>query len=478
MGQFYLENEEKIRPGVYNRYSNRGTTNNTGAVYGIVAVPIHASWGPLEKVNLFTASEIDKLKAMYGTSGTVDAALELFAGGASKVYVYRLGTGGTAGSVTLKDTEVDTPADVLTVTALYPGQRSLSVTVREKLTDATQKELLITDGTKILETFDFAVKEESTSEIDTLISNVAEAGSQYVKLTKVAEGGNGEIAAVSNVALVGGADPEVVNSDYSNAFNAFEAYRWNAITIDSCEDDVKSLLQEYIDRIYQTGKWSYAVMGDPTSVGWANRLARAAQCNDKLVIYVGGGWNDSDGPVDGYRAVCRVCGLISSTPANQSVVHSAIPGAVSLIENLSNTDYEDAITHGMLAISMDASDTVQLDAGVTTLITPGENDDDGWKHIRRLVTRNESMDRVDRALSPLVGKVNCDKDGIAIAIQAAQKVLDAMVGEKKLADGASFYVDPDKPAKVDSAYFIIDEDDIDSLEKVYLHYRFRFSATA
>ena len=132
----------------------------------------------------------------------------------------------------------------------------------------------------------------------------------------------------------------------------------------------------------------------------------------------------------------------------------------------------------MLAISMDASDTVQLDAGVTTLITPGENDDDGWKHIRRLVTRNESMDRVDRALSPLVGKVNCDKDGIAIAIQAAQKVLDAMVGEKKLADGASFYVDPDKPAKVDSAYFIIDEDDIDSLEKVYLHYRFRFSATA
>ncbi len=197
---------------------------------------------------------------------------------------------------------------------------------------------------------------------------------------------------------------------------------------------------------------------------------------DRLVIYVGSGWNDSDGPVDGYRAVCRVCGLISSTPANQSVVHSAIPGAVSLIENLSNTDYEDAIKHGMLAVSMDASDTVQLDSQVTTLVNPGEDDDDGWKHIRRLVTRNESMDRVDRALASL--KVNCDTDGIASVIQAAQKVLDTMVGEKKIAAGASFYVDPDKPAKVDSAWFIVDEDDIDSLEKVYLHYRFRFSAAA
>jgi hypothetical protein len=149
-----------------------------------------------------------------------------------------------------------------------------------------------------------------------------------------------------------------------------------------------------------------------------------------------------------------------------------------LIENLSNTAYEDAITHGMLAISMDANGTVQLDSGVTTLIKPGKDDDKGWEHIRRLVTRNEIMDRVDRALAPLVDKVNCDNDGISIAIQTAQKVLDAMVGEKKLADGATIYADPSKVALVDSAWLVIDADDIDSLEKIYLHYRFRFSAAA
>jgi hypothetical protein len=62
---------------------------------------------------------------------------------------------------------------------------------------------------------------------------------------------------VSSAVLAGGTDPTVVTSDYSNAFNAFEAYRFNAITIDTCEDAVKSLLQEYIDRVYQSGKWSY-----------------------------------------------------------------------------------------------------------------------------------------------------------------------------------------------------------------------------
>jgi hypothetical protein len=477
MGQFYLENEEKIRPGVYNRYSNRGTTDNTGAIYGICAVPIHASWGPLETVNLFTAPEVEKLKSMYGTGGTVNAALELFNGGASKVYVYRLGTGGTAGTVNLKDT-ASTPADVLTVSALYPGNRNLSVTIRAKLSDSLQKELIVTEGTEILETFDFAAKSsDSPSEIDTLIATVAEAGSQYITLKQVAAG-SGEIATVSSAALAGGTDPTVVTSDYSNAFNALEAYRFNAITVDTCDDAVKSLLQEYIDRVYESGKWSYAVIGDPTSVGWANRLARAAQCNDKLGIYVGGGWNDSTGPIDGYQAVCRICGLISSTPASQSVVHSEIPGAVSLIENLSNTAYEDAITHGMLAISMDANGNVQLDSQVTTLVKPGKDEDKGWEHIRRLVTRNETMDRVDRALAPLVGKVNCDSDGVSSAMQTAQKVLDAMIGEKKLADGATIYVDPSKPALVDSAWFIIDADDLDSLEKIYLHYRFRFSSAA
>ena len=51
-----------------------------------------------------------------------------------------------------------------------------------------------------------------------------------------------------------------------------------------------------------------------------------------------------------------------------------------------------------------------------------------------------------------------------------------MIAEKKLALGSIMTEDSANPAKGDSAWFVIAVDDIDSIEKIYLTYRFRFSA--
>ena len=50
-----------------------------------------------------------------------------------------------------------------------------------------------------------------------------------------------------------------------------------------------------------------------------------------------------------------------------------------------------------------------------------------------------------------------------------------MVAEGKLLAGAVFCEDPANPHAGDSAWFIIQVDDIDSLEKIYMHYQFRYS---
>ena len=50
-----------------------------------------------------------------------------------------------------------------------------------------------------------------------------------------------------------------------------------------------------------------------------------------------------------------------------------------------------------------------------------------------------------------------------------------MIGEKKLLSG-NCMEDPSNPAAGDSAWFIIAVDDIDSIERAYLTFRFRFSA--
>ena len=49
-----------------------------------------------------------------------------------------------------------------------------------------------------------------------------------------------------------------------------------------------------------------------------------------------------------------------------------------------------------------------------------------------------------------------------------------MIAEGKLISG-SVYEDPAHPAKGDSAWFIIDVLDLDSIEKVYITYRFSFA---
>ena len=130
----------------------------------------------------------------------------------------------------------------------------------------------------------------------------------------------------------------------------------------------------------------------------------------------------------------------------------------------------------MLMVSLSPDGSVWYDTGINTLTAPdSDTQDAGWKKIRRVKTRFELIDRLDRELGPKVGKVSCDSDGVADIIQTGQRVLDAMANEGKLLSGATFTEDSSNPHGGDSAWFVIQADDIDSLEKIYLLYQFRYS---
>ena len=176
-------------------------------------------------------------------------------------------------------------------------------------------------------------------------------------------------------------------------------------------------------------------------------------------------------------AICYTAGVIASTPSNKGIVHAIIDGATDLCESLTYYQYEEAITNGMLMVSMSPDGAIWFDSGVNTFTSPSDSiNDDGWRKIRRTKVRFEMFDRLDRTLAPKIGRVSADTDGIADVVQAGQRILDAMANdERKLFAGASFSEDPDNPFEADSAWFIIQADDIDSLEKIYLRYQFRYS---
>lgn len=467
MAIFYNEGETKKRPGVYQRYTNAGNTVAASAQDGICAIPVKANWGPLGKVvrHASAASLVKTYGAgTYGAGYTVPAAAAMFAGGASTVYTYRLGTGGKAASLSLDSG--------LTVTAKHVGTLEISVAVQEKLGDATKKHLHVYVGTSLVETFTFDA--DKSKEGANLVA--AAAGSQYVTIT--GEATTVPVTAVASGKLSGGENPTVTNADYSAAFAALETYYYNTIALDIDDDEsltVSHLLQAYLEDAFKHGKLAIAVYGEKTSVAFATRAQHAKAFNDAKGVFLGGGYMAGAESRDGVLAICYTAGLIAATPSNQGIVHTVVNGATDLCESLTYAQYEEAIASGMLMLSMSPDGQIWYDSGVNTLVTPADDQDNGWKKIRRVKTRFEIMDRLDRAISPKAGKVPASDEGIADIIQDGQRVLDMMANEGKLAEGPLFMADRENPYTGDSAWFVIQADDIDSLEKIYLEYQFRYS---
>lgn len=472
MAQFFTIGEKKTRPGVYYRYENYGTPPTAGADDGKCAAVIRSNWGPVGEVQEMDSYEdIAKIYGDGGTGGTTDVALEEFKGGATKVFAIRLGTGGTKGTYTIKDDD-STPANVITLTLKHPGTRAFTVTIRPTVADNTLTELILYEGTVELEKLTFS---NATDSVAALMAEYADKGSEYFTLTKLADSTHA-LASVSQASITPGTDPTITNQSYSDAFEALEPYRWNVLAIDTETTAVHALMQLYLERIYQGGKFAMGVVGEPTSVALATRMSHATAFNSYQLVYVGNGFIDSEGNTkEGYRAAARIAGLIAGTPSNESITHLAISGAVDLSEALTNSQYESAIKAGMLTFSKSAAGAVWVEQGINTLVTPGTKEDEGWKKIKRTKVRFELFQRLNDSVEGLVGRINNDADGRMTVVQVGNNVCNEMIAEKKLMAGAYVELDPNYTPQGDSAWFIVYADDIDALEKLYFAFKFRFA---
>ncbi len=472
-GSVFQVGEQKIRPGVYVRVTKIGEPPEAIVPQGIVAALFRASWGPLGQVTYL--ENADAVTATFGSSGTVDTALGAFRGGCRRVVGYRLGSGGAKAAITLKDTTA-TPADVVTITAKYEGVcgNDFKVTVRDSLTDTTKRELLLYEGVTLLQVVTFA---KGTGEPQALVDAVNASNSPYITATKVADG-NGILATVTQQALIGGQDPTVDGASYSAGLSAIEAIDWNVLAVDTDDTATHTLVQAYIDRVRNEGKRVLGVVGEPTSVPLATRLANARAFNDPAIIYVANGFRGSDGVTrEGYKAAARVAGMVAAVQIAESLTHYVVREATELVGALTNAEIEQAIQSGALVFTMSAQKQVHIEYGINTFVIPTADMDAGWKKIRRVRTRDNLMDRITMAWDPLIGKINNNPDGRATLIAAAQGIINKMIAEGALLSG-TIYEDPNNPAVGDSAWFVVQVDDLDSAEKVYITFAFRFAPPA
>lgn len=110
--------------------------------------------------------------------------------------------------------------------------------------------------------------------------------SDYFTLTKLKDSEE-QLASIDQVEITGGADPIVNVNAYSKGFEVLEAYRWNVMAIDTEDTSIQMVMQLFLNRIYDSGKFTMGVIGEPTTVDFDTRLKHASAYNDYQMVYVG-----------------------------------------------------------------------------------------------------------------------------------------------------------------------------------------------
>ncbi len=465
MAGIFILGEEKVRPGSYFNIKKNDDDSAAAVINGVTAVIFRSDFGPAgEAVEL---SRDDGYEGIFGTEGTTDAMAQALAGGAKTLIACRLGSGGAASSVALKDAD---GGDVLTITTKYSGSKPFAVTVRESVTDNAIKECIIYSGTSEFKKATFAAGE---GEVQTLAATLASTG---CFLAETAEGADSAtLANVVQAEFSGGEDPAVTIEDYSNALAAVEPYVFNTICVDTEDVSVHALVYSFLNRIFENGSLAQAVIAEKSSIDLEVRKSRAAAYNDEKMVYVLNDRVDAGGTVlEGYQTAARIAGMVGAVSSASSLTHTVISGFTDLLERLTPTQITKAEQKGCLVLSANSGGQIWIDSAINTLVTPAENQDKGWKKIRRVKTRFELLRRCNDVTDNLVGKVDNDSNGRKTIISQLNNVCYEMQKEGKL----NFYkVAESKLYKADgdSAWFTVDVVDKDSAEHIYTTFGFQFS---
>ncbi len=467
MAETYIVGETKIRPGAYFNIQKKDTNAQADIISGVTAVLFKSDFGPINTAVKLSAT--DNYMDIFGNEGTTDAIKEAINGGAKTIIACRVGNGGTTAVVTLNDSEGEA---AVTITANYPGKKAFTVTIREKLSDSTLKECIIYAGTTEFEKVEFAaVTKEAAALVEAFLS------SKKFKAELKSEKEEAVLKVVSQSVFTDGTDPQATISDYSNAFAIVESFDFNTICVDTEDTAVHLLLQAFVNRIFHAGTLAQAVVAEKHTIELETRQEHAATFNDEKMHYVLNAHISEQGKeIDGYQTAARFAGLIGACPSNSSLTHMVIQGFTEILERLTNSQIVAAEKKGCLVLSYNSAKQVWIDNAINTLITPADNQDDGWKKIRRVKTRFELIRRMNVTADNLVGKIDNDKNGRATIISQLQAVGTAMVSEGKL---VSCIVSESLTYKAngDSAWFDIAVIDKDSMEHIYLTYQFQFGTT-
>lgn len=334
------QNQSKIRPGVYIRFSSTRGLGLTVSDRGTVAIAESLSWGPVETVQEIEAGADMTPYTGYDITNANNRFLnEIFKGtnrtaAPNKVLLYRLGASGqTAATATVAP---------LTATAKYPGARGndISIVITELTTPAdTYTVSTVVDGE--------IVDQQTAETVEELVPN-----------DWVTWSGTGALAASVGTPLTNGANGTPASSDYTDFLTAIEPYKFDVLLYDGTDTTVQDAMVAFVKRMSE-------------EEGMYTQLVAAGLTNpdSRYIINVNSGVTLSDGTtLTPQQTVWWAGGALAGAQYNESLTYASYPSAVDVSPKLTNSGYEQALSDGQFVLFADDG-VVKVEQDINSLVT-------------------------------------------------------------------------------------------------------------
>lgn len=455
------ENNRPTIPGFYNRFKSVAEKRIGTGIHGILAMPVKANWGPVEKV-----VSIKDEKDLINKFGKDNTAYKLgrlaLLGQPKELLLYRLADGSEKiSTLNLKDTE---SKEVIKLETLYPTTRDFNVSIRTNIIDDSKKDLILYEGAKQLYIFSelAGTIEEIAKSINESVENI------WVKATELDEG-NGKLQNIANETLIGGNDGNkgINNEQYLKAMNVLEGYKADGFCLDGVTDEaLQNTVKAWVKRNKTKGNNIIAFLGckDTDTIQQANTKSKGF--NFEGIVNVG-----TKGIYEGVNytpaeTACYIAGLATGKRLKESICNEK-----TIFEDveprLSKEEIEIALASGTLVLAQDDNDVIVVD-DVNTLKRYNEEQNDTWGYIRGIKFMNAVDGDTALKRKEFIGKVPNNKTGQLVVICALKQYFEVLEKEGVIED---FTVEIDeelqKNAKDDEFFWKWDAKYVNVMKRIY-----------
>lgn len=323
--------QNKVMPGTYINFTSLAKAAAALSDRGVAAAPFILNWGPEGKILEITSSDFHKnSKTIFGYSYDAPEMLalrEIFCR-ATKVYCYRLGSGGVKAKNTYGE-------------AKYPGTRGNDITIA------------ISANVDNENAFDVSTYVSNVLfETQTVASSAELVDNEFVIFSKSAALEN-----TAGVAMTGGTNVGITGEHHQAFLDALESYSYNALCCPATDATTVALYAQYNKRARDT------LGAKAQLVAWQPRA------DYEGVIGV---WNEvthpsiTNTPVN--SLVYWVTGAQAGVAVNKSLTNAEYDGELIADTEYTQSELEDCIKAGKFMFH-NANGTMRVLEDINSLIT-------------------------------------------------------------------------------------------------------------